>query len=154
MALPSYGAKMSKSLQYQQWQFSFFVEGLRIGKPSTHSNFKILIPCTEFEFLNMSTDVRLLVTNLLYADIIIWNKVVICVQYCIDAVYQSMQYLLRNLRQFGGTFYCFLATFDISILSSKSSHAHRLFISLKSRPFFTETFRLFDSSRSCNWQRF
>lgn len=70
---------------------------------TAHSTSKIPIPSSGSDTCNVPAESKL-ATDLQNVDLVIWDEVMVCPRYCIDAVYYTMRDLTRSPRPFGEKF--------------------------------------------------
>ncbi len=106
---------------------------------TTHSVCKIPITCDAESACNISLD-SALATQIREADLIIWNKIVTCVRYSIEAVGRTLRQIMREPKLlFGGE--CVLLSGDcrqILPVVPKASRGMIVHMCLKSSIVFLE----------------
>ena len=68
---------------------------------TAHSVFKIPIPCDSTSTCNISVESKL-AQEMREVDLIIWDEVVMCNRYCIEAVDRALRDIMRSEAPFGG----------------------------------------------------
>ena len=106
---------------------------------TAHSTFKIPIPCDSLSTCNISLESKL-AQELKEVDLIIWDEVVMCNRYCIEALDRTLRDIMKTDERFGGKCVLFSGDFrQILPVISGGSRAQVVHASFKSSPIFADT---------------
>ncbi len=106
---------------------------------TAHSTFKIPVPFTAERTCSISARSQL-VQDLLDTDFIIWDEILMCHRYCVEAVERSLQDITRRNLPFGRSACYFMETPDKFCLSISEARELRLCILAPCLHFCMQTF--------------
>ena len=107
------------------------------GGRSAHSEFKIPIPCYLESVCNISMESKL-ANDIRRASLIIWDEIVMCLRYCIEAVDRTLRAIMKApYVPFGGKCILFSGDFrQILPVVPRGSRGMIVFMSFKSSPLY------------------
>ena len=113
------------------------------GGRTAHSVFKIPIPCFVDSVCNISMDSQL-AQEIRNASLIVWDEIVMCMRYCIEAVDRTLRAVMKNLTvPFGGKCILFSGDFrQILPVVPKGSRGMIVHLCFKSSPLYRHTRKL------------
>ena len=113
------------------------------GGRTAHSVFKIPIPCFVDSVCNISMD-STLAQEIRDASLIVWDEIVMCMRYCIEAVDRTLRAIMKNLTvPFGGKCILFSGDFrQILPVVPKGSRGMIVHLCFKSSPLYPHTRKL------------
>ena len=105
---------------------------------TAHSTFKIPIPCDSTSTCNISVESKL-AQEIREIDLIIWDEIVMCNRYCVEAVDRTLRDIMKSEEPFGGKCVLFSGDFrQILPVIPGGSRAQIVHACFKSSPIFSD----------------